>query len=684
MAGVDLALATVGAVDVTLRYGKILVETCRAFKHAEKEICERALHIESCWKRTSLQLDFLGRVWNELDQEHQSIQSEILTVLNEKVRAADQKLNSYLREHQPSTNVISDLAESPTVKVKRFKYAALKESLDKTIRDMESWQKMFDPSWFLIMRVASEHVDNVLDRSHQDNSMMMILASSVRDSLREDPQKPVSIFLPENGLETAKFIDIPFSSAKLAQRAHSTKWLLVDPIPCDSLLDFNQRKKAIRDLARKLMTTDPSTFALLKCVGAVPKASHEFLLVFRTPHNVSHPRTLRSTLLLGDIDHSLSERFRIATQLSRAICSIHTFGFVHKSIRPENIMLFQDDDSALGSAFLIGFEKIRPEEGASRLIGDNAWEKNLYRHPERQGVRLQAPYVMQHDIYSLGVCLLEIGLWQSFVHYNDTDSDHAEPGSLEFAGDALDSSSRAESVKNELVALAEEKLPNSMGSRYAMIVKTCLTCLDEGIEDFGDEAELQDEDGVLVAVRYIEKLGKGTFVTVEMPSLAEHWLCNTAAPEDVDKAVRIAYETYRSGIWSKAPRHFRADVLDRIADVLQANIAPLITLEVRQTGRACREMKAQVPSLVKWFKYFSSILRTEERPVVPTSVPDGVFNVVNGLGGITGKSLVEHPLVAKIDITVGQARLSKATGIVDDNREAQTQEGQLVRLLAKS
>ncbi|KAF2233266.1 hypothetical protein EV356DRAFT_568130 [Viridothelium virens] len=457
MAGVDLALATVGAVDVTLRYGKLLIETCRAFKHAEEEIRERALHIESCWKRTSLQLDFLCRVWGELDQEHQSIQNEILTVLNEKLRSADQKLKSYLKEQQPPTNVITDRTQSHTGKVKRFKYASLKESLDRTIRDLESWQKMFDPSWFLIMRVASQHVDMELDRSHQA-SPMMTTASSVRDSLREHPQQPISVFLPENRLYTAQFTDIPFSSAKLLHWADSTRWFLVDPISCDSRLEFDQRRKAVRDLARKLMIVEPTTFALLK--------------FFKTPDKAFIPQTLRTTLLLRGTHHSLPERLRLATQLSRAICSIHTFGFVHKSIRPENIMLFQDEDSKLGSAFLLGFEKIRLEEGGTKLRGDNAWEKNLYRHPERQGVDFQA---------------------------SGTDSEHAEPGNYEFSGEA-------ESVKNELIALANEKLPSYMGSKYAMIVKTCLTCLDEGIEDFGDEDELQDEDGVLVAVRYIEKL----------------------------------------------------------------------------------------------------------------------------------------------------------------------------------
>jgi len=57
-----------------------------------------------------------------------------------------------------------------------------------------------------------------------------------------------------------------------------------------------------------------------------------------------------------------------------------------------------------------------------------------------------------------------------------------------------------------LVALARRQLPKQIGSKYAIIVLTCLTCLDEGNTDFGDESKFQDEDGILVGVRYIEKV----------------------------------------------------------------------------------------------------------------------------------------------------------------------------------
>ena len=194
--------------------------------------------------------------------------------------------------------------------------------------------------------------------------------------------------------------------------------------------------------------------------------------------------------------------------------------------------------------------------------------------------------------------------------------------------------------------------------------------------------------------------------------------CHAASAEDVEDAVWLAHTTFKAGIWSKAPRHTRADVLDKAAALLTERLPTLIKLEVRQTGRAIREMNAQVPSLVKWFKYYAALLRTEERSVLPTvgklhnwvdrvplgvvvqitpfnhplliavkkiapalaagnsvivkpseltplttlvlaqilkeaGVPDGAFNVLPGYGAITGKALVEHPLVRKVDVTGG-------------------------------
>jgi hypothetical protein len=65
---------------------------------------------------------------------------------------------------------------------------------------------------------------------------------------------------------------------------------------------------------------------------------------------------------------------------------------------------------------------------------------------------------------------------------------------------------RAFAIKRELVSLAEAQLPRRMGSVYTNVVLSCLTCLDSNNQGFGDESNFMDEDGILVGVRYIEKV----------------------------------------------------------------------------------------------------------------------------------------------------------------------------------
>lgn len=207
----------------------------------------------------------------------------------------------------------------------------------------------------------------------------------------------------------------------------------------------------------------------------------------------------------------------------------------------------------------------------------------------------------------------------------------------------------------------------------------------------------------------------------------------------MDRAVHAAHAAYKSGVWSRASRHHRADVLERCAVLLSDALPDLINLEVKQTGRVVREMNAQVPSLVKWFKYYASILRVEERPVLPTTgklhnfldrvplgvvvqitpfnhplliavkktapalaagnsvvlkpseltpltslllgrilheagVPVGVFNVLPGYGATTGKYLVSHPLVRKVDVTGGTAAGRAIGAIAGSNLSKYTAE----------
>ena len=73
-------------------------------------------------------------------------------------------------------------------------------------------------------------------------------------------------------------------------------------------------------------------------------------------------------------------------------------------------------------------------------------------------------------------------------------------------------------------------------------------------------------------------------------------LCEVASAnqKSLNDAVDAADNVFRSGVWSKSDVRYRANVLSAIGVSLKEAIPELLELEVAQTGRAVREMKAQV------------------------------------------------------------------------------------------
>ena len=497
------------------RYSRILVEMCAAFKGAETEINERILCVESHWKRTTMQLEFIKRVWKGLDEEHQMIQTQILQVLNSKLSIIISKFGK-LSKKRPGDRV----TERQVGEIKRWNYIRIKQHLDKSIEDLALWQKMFDPSWYLILRVSSPFIDQELSRNGSAVSSFTG-ADRVRDAVREQPLQTVSIFLPKEGLETARIREIPYTSTKCMQNAGTDKWLVVDRIPCDPAVDISLVTRDVRELARKLKSVDSLTFGILQCHGVVrviqpgSKRPSSFDFIFRIPRGLSYePRSLR-TYLSSNLILTLTDRFELAKQIAKSVSYVHTLGFVHKNVRPETVLGFQNNESGFDSFFLVGFESIRTADGRTLRSGDSTWEKNFYRHPHRQGLNPENIYTMQHDIYSLGVCLLEVGLWKSFLRYEDdviaplpASALGVASGGPEFEQPAL--------MEEHLIALANCDLPNRMGERYKKVVVNCLTCLDEDNADFGDQSEFEDLDGVLVGVKYIEKVNQECNVYVKL------------------------------------------------------------------------------------------------------------------------------------------------------------------------
>ena len=170
----------------------------------------------------------------------------------------------------------------------------------------------------------------------------------------------------------------------------------------------------------------------------------------------------------------LGERFRLARDLSLAVYNLQSVRWLHKSIRSDNIVYFgarpetvktpaaaarhrpvslvptrpvsaaspipETDDETTGpldeerpsvkipDVYLVGWEFSRPDDPAeiseTLSISTDGYRSRkdairLYSHPEllpppAQGAAWKRPrYTMEHDVYSFGLILLEIGLWKT-------------------------------------------------------------------------------------------------------------------------------------------------------------------------------------------------------------------------------------------------------------------------------
>jgi phenylacetaldehyde dehydrogenase len=108
----------------------------------------------------------------------------------------------------------------------------------------------------------------------------------------------------------------------------------------------------------------------------------------------------------------------------------------------------------------------------------------------------------------------------------------------------------------------------------------------------------------------------GKTFEVENPARSETMaLVSEGDKKDVDAAVGIAMQAFRG--WGKTRGEERGNVLSRAAQILRDRLDEFVRIEVDQTGRAYREMSAQLARLPEWYEYFGALARTHEDTVPP-------------------------------------------------------------------
>ena len=160
---------------------------------------------------------------------------------------------------------------------------------------------------------------------------------------------------------------------------------------------------------------------------------------------------------------SLEDRYRLAFNLASTVLHLHAKGLTHRNINSSNVLFFTEDSPSdshdnkswklgvIRHPFITSFDQCNEDAPNPH---EEPFISSIYRHPRvERGQR--SSYRSAHDYYSLGLILLEIGLWMP-VHklwkpkYARSD------------------------FKSRLQSVYIKKLAAKCGSAYMRVVDYCL------------------------------------------------------------------------------------------------------------------------------------------------------------------------------------------------------------------
>lgn len=121
-------------------------------------------------------------------------------------------------------------------------------------------------------------------------------------------------------------------------------------------------------------------------------------------------------------------------------------------------------------------------------------------------------------------------------------------------------------------------------------------------------------------------------------------LADSSVP-DVDRAVKAAQDAFDLGTWSKASIHERARVLNRFADLFEADLEAFFKLETLNNGRPIVETRAQISRLPQFYRYFAALALTRRSDVIPVEGYYLCYTQRVPLGVVALMTSFNHPLM---------------------------------------
>lgn len=232
--------------------------------------------------------------------------------------------------------------------MKKARYSLLEEHLQSTVRELGSSHATFDPSWFLISRFADPTVDSALmkrknaTRAQGETSAVKAICDVIKDTTDADqPKAPVFQDISFLSGDQIGLLNSNITSSRLSNGSSN---VVIDTTAYPPELDMAGAVSHVRDLARLLSHPQPSILGLLECLGVMKSLDSlgripQFEFEFSVPSHLASPASLWTYLLRPSIP--LDAKFRLARCVARGVVAVHCADFVHKNIRPGNILVLR-------------------------------------------------------------------------------------------------------------------------------------------------------------------------------------------------------------------------------------------------------------------------------------------------------------------------------------------------------
>lgn len=311
------------------------------------------------------------------------------------------------------------------------------------------------------------------------------------------------------------------------------------------ILEAKTRENDVKYLSMLLAKSERPA-GILRCLGYRQPAYHDlappmlphrpiFELVFEAP---AAPHKSLTAILTGEGPLEFKVRLQLAKRVIKSLLGVHALGLVHKAIRSRAILVANWSGQITLipnhplAAYLLDWTYVRETSGATSWSGgDLLWSRMIYQHPERQGSpghHVETDFEPKHDIYSIGVVMLETLLWNPFItqttattgttgttstrmpypwqtedddpatvfHIGDVFEQRAlrlgeANGGLppHYAGNSAKLASRPNATKTVWKSLASEDLA-LMSKGASNVVLKCLDCRFESVADVLEAMEL--------------------------------------------------------------------------------------------------------------------------------------------------------------------------------------------------